>query len=119
MVEAERRNEGLNVALDSANKGFALLQKMGYKPGQGIGKDQAGRIEPVEINLKSNREGLGRKSPAKKFKSSSEVTITQESVLDYRRQKAKDAENKRDLIDFLRCQRACHTLDTVAVSYKC
>ncbi|XP_026478545.1 G patch domain-containing protein 11-like [Ctenocephalides felis] len=113
VVEAERRNEGLNNALDSANKGFSLLQKMGYKPGQGIGKDKTGQVEPVEINLKSNREGLGRKSYNRPLKSSSEVTkLSQESVLDYRRQKSKNAENKRDLIDLLRCQKACHSLDS-------
>ena len=37
-MEAEKRDEGLNKSLDSSNKGFALLQKMGYKPGAGIGK---------------------------------------------------------------------------------
>lgn len=31
--------EGLSKPIDSSNKGFALLQKMGYKPGAGIGKD--------------------------------------------------------------------------------
>lgn len=38
VVEAERREEGLQEALGSDNKGFALLQKMGYKPGTAIGK---------------------------------------------------------------------------------
>jgi len=38
VVEAERREEGLQSAISSSNKGFALLQKMGYKPGTGIGK---------------------------------------------------------------------------------
>jgi hypothetical protein len=37
-LEAERREEGLNEAIDDSNKGFALLQKMGYKPGMAIGK---------------------------------------------------------------------------------
>lgn len=38
VVEAEQRNLGLNNALTSANKGFRLLEKMGYKPGMAIGK---------------------------------------------------------------------------------
>lgn len=37
-VEAEQRNLGLNNALTSENKGFRLLEKMGYKPGMAIGK---------------------------------------------------------------------------------
>lgn len=36
--EIERRNEGLQVPIKSDNKGFSMLQKMGYKPGMGIGK---------------------------------------------------------------------------------
>jgi len=34
----EEREKGLNVALTSDNKGFSLLQKMGYKPGMALGK---------------------------------------------------------------------------------
>jgi hypothetical protein len=32
-LEAEKREEGLQTSLDSSNKGFALLAKMGYKAG--------------------------------------------------------------------------------------
>lgn len=37
-VEEEKRTEGLSTAISNENKGFALLQKMGYKPGMVIGK---------------------------------------------------------------------------------
>ena len=37
--EAESREQGMANALDSSNKGFALLQKMGYKHGTGLGKE--------------------------------------------------------------------------------
>ena len=36
--EAEKREEKLNTALDESNKGFALLSKMGFKKGMGLGK---------------------------------------------------------------------------------
>lgn len=39
VLEEQRRQEGLEKAIDSSNKGFSLLQKMGYKPGSGIGKN--------------------------------------------------------------------------------
>lgn len=39
VLEEQRRQEGLEKAIDSNNKGFSLLQKMGYKPGLGIGKN--------------------------------------------------------------------------------
>ncbi|CAG0884938.1 unnamed protein product, partial [Darwinula stevensoni] len=44
IVEAEKREEGLQKAISSDNKGFALLQKMGYKPGTSLGKQE----DPVE-----------------------------------------------------------------------
>lgn len=36
--ENEHREVALASAIDSSNKGFALLQKMGYKEGMGLGK---------------------------------------------------------------------------------
>lgn len=53
IVEAERREEGLQEALGSDNKGFALLQKMGYKPGTAIGK--SGKVEHVSWWLTCQR----------------------------------------------------------------
>ena len=39
LSQKERLTEGLNTAIDSSNKGFAMLQKMGYKPGTSLGKE--------------------------------------------------------------------------------
>ena len=38
VLESEHRAEGLKTAISTDNKGFALLQKMGYKPGMVLGK---------------------------------------------------------------------------------
>lgn len=38
LLESEKRKEGLEKPIEESNKGFAMLQKMGYKPGSGIGK---------------------------------------------------------------------------------
>lgn len=35
-----------------------LLQKMGWQPGEGLGKDKGGSIEPLSIDVKSDRRGL-------------------------------------------------------------
>ena len=37
-IEREHRDEKLTKALDSSNKGFAMLAKMGFKEGSGLGK---------------------------------------------------------------------------------
>ncbi|XP_069116546.1 G patch domain-containing protein 11-like [Argopecten irradians] len=68
VLENEKREEGLKSAIGSENKGFALLSKMGYKPGTALGKRGEGRSEPVPIELKAGRGGLGRETEAKRKK---------------------------------------------------
>jgi tuftelin-interacting protein 11 len=36
-----------------------MLAAMGYRPGQGLGKSIEGRAEPIPLELKQNRLGLG------------------------------------------------------------
>ena len=38
VLESEARDEGLSKSIGQSNKGFALLAKMGYKEGMGLGK---------------------------------------------------------------------------------
>ncbi|KAI8785275.1 G patch domain-containing protein 11 isoform X1 [Biomphalaria glabrata] len=65
-LEIIQREAGLSSSIPTESKGFALLQKMGYKPGQGIGKLGTGRIEPVPIEVKNNRFGLGKDTEMKR-----------------------------------------------------
>lgn len=69
-LEADAREEGLQTALTADNKGFAMLARMGYKAGQSLGKQRSeaaatgavavGIVEPIGIQLKTDRGGLGR-----------------------------------------------------------
>ncbi|KAH9507291.1 G patch domain-containing protein 11 [Bulinus truncatus] len=65
-LEITQREAGLTASIPIESKGFALLQKMGYKPGMGIGKKGTGRIEPVTIEVKNNRLGLGKDADMKR-----------------------------------------------------
>ena len=38
VLEMEKREEGLSKTISADNKGFAMLQKMGFKPGMTLGK---------------------------------------------------------------------------------
>lgn len=67
MLEQERREEGLSIAISSQNKGFTMLAKMGYKAGQGIGKSSVGIVEPIGIDIKRDRGGLGRDAALKQL----------------------------------------------------
>lgn len=79
VLEAEKREEGLKSALSSENKGFALLSKMGYKPGMAIGKKGEGRSEPVPFELKAGRGGFGRETEVKRKLEESRAKSTQAS----------------------------------------
>lgn len=58
-VESRLRNSGLSTAIPSSNIGFKLLQKQGYTPGKGLGNGIHVRSEPIEVDLKRGRGGLG------------------------------------------------------------
>ncbi|XP_043196864.1 angiogenic factor with G patch and FHA domains 1-like isoform X2 [Amphibalanus amphitrite] len=45
--------------LPEKNKGFQLLQKMGWKEGSGLGREGQGRVEPVLAEERAERRGLG------------------------------------------------------------
>nr|CAD1825361.1 unnamed protein product [Ananas comosus var. bracteatus] len=46
------------------NVGFKLLRRMGFSPGSALGKDGAGRAEPVALEIRRSRAGIGAASPA-------------------------------------------------------
>ena len=35
------------------------MQKMGWKPGEGLGKERDGNLEPLMLDVKSDRKGKG------------------------------------------------------------
>eukprot|EP00850_Spirogloea_muscicola_P001544 SM000005S17341 [mRNA] locus=s5:1526289:1528495:- [translate_table: standard] len=60
--EHELREAGMSTSIPSSNIGFKLLQQMGYQAGQAIGthlKAGQGRVEPLGLDLKRGRTGLG------------------------------------------------------------
>ncbi|KAH0622565.1 hypothetical protein JD844_024970 [Phrynosoma platyrhinos] len=64
--EKEQRETVLNIALGNENKGFAMLQKMGYKTGQPLGKSGKGIVEPIPLNITTGRSGLGHEEVKKR-----------------------------------------------------
>lgn len=122
VVEHEKREEGLKAAIKSDNKGFALLAKMGYKPGMGIGKQGEGRKEPVGINVKTGRGGLGAEADRKRRK---EQWTTMRASRLIKRQKM-ESNLKRDFQqrmsskftdgkaerDVIKSQKVCEQLDS-------
>ncbi|KAF3785535.1 G patch domain-containing protein 11 [Nymphaea thermarum] len=51
-------------ALKPSNIGFRMLQQMGYKPGSALGKQGQGQFEPVGLEIRRSRIGIGAQTPA-------------------------------------------------------
>lgn len=67
-LESQRRDEGMSAAISSDNKGFAMLAKMGYKQGDALGRSTTtGIVEPIAIQVKNDRGGLGRETAIKQL----------------------------------------------------
>lgn len=121
IIEKETREKGLSTALSSDNKGFRLMAKMGYKSGEGLGKNNTGRVEPVPINLKPSRTGLGRDTKDKEIltaieKARAEANVRSEKIeklriKDFRTRRHEFFENEQFRKDLFTSQKACYDLD--------
>ncbi|XP_061766600.1 G patch domain-containing protein 11-like isoform X1 [Nerophis ophidion] len=120
--EKESREAALQSSISNENKGFALLKKMGYKAGQGLGKEGAGRIEPIPLNIKTDRGGIGMEE-AKKRKAEEELEHYRKKVQAKQKNEIKSLEDFRSRVrtereerkiegDLRRSQRACEHLDS-------
>ncbi|XP_070772374.1 G patch domain-containing protein 11 isoform X1 [Enoplosus armatus] len=120
--EKESREAALQNSISNENKGFALLQKMGYKAGQGLGKKGAGRVDPIPLNVKTGRGGIGMEE-VKKRKAEEELEHYQQKVRAKQQNETKSLEDFRSRVrtereerkiegDLRRSQRACEQLDS-------
>ncbi|KAJ6647435.1 G patch domain-containing protein 11 [Pseudolycoriella hygida] len=120
-LEEERRQEGLSSAISSQNKGFAMLAKMGYKEGDSIGKTSKGILEPIGIDIKTDRGGLGRDAALKQLKEHRQMIRLNRlnkiesndtiSTAEFRKRMTEKAQGKQMEADLGKCQRACEKLD--------
>ncbi|XP_078419542.1 angiogenic factor with G patch and FHA domains 1 [Cetorhinus maximus] len=53
----------INTEICDSNKGRKMLEKMGWKKGEGLGKGSCGIKEPVKIQLNQSQAGLGATAP--------------------------------------------------------
>lgn len=125
-LEEESRNAGLDIAISSNNKGFAMLQKMGYKPGMKLGAQKesnsdSGLSEPIKIKLKTDRGGLGREEEIRRRIAEREVKKTriktykeeetERLTKEFRERMRSKTLEKYLMADLRKCQKACEQLD--------
>ncbi|XP_076830208.1 G patch domain-containing protein 11 [Brachyhypopomus gauderio] len=120
--EQNRRDAALGTSISCENKGFTLLSKMGYKAGQGLGKEGAGRVEPIPLSIKTDRGGIGmmelkkRKAEEKlenyRKKEKMKHQIENKSFEDFRERMRTEKDKHQTEQDLRKSQRACEQLDT-------
>ncbi|XP_043255802.1 G patch domain-containing protein 11 [Colletes gigas] len=113
-IEQQKREEGLSSAITSTNKGFELLMKMGYKPGHGIGKTESGMTEPIGLEVKLNRHGLGKGIKRKEMESKSSTVsdkLTNKNMKDFRGRVAQKKAEQLLKADLYKSQKVCEQLD--------
>ncbi|XP_063930306.1 G patch domain-containing protein 11-like isoform X2 [Zophobas morio] len=103
------------------NKGFELMEKMGYKIGEGIGKRREGIKEPIAPFLLFGREGLGLKEYEQKKQE--EKIFLERQILEKKEQKNEEIKvlfknknltliKRRSVQRYLKMSEfACETLD--------
>ncbi|XP_043916129.1 G patch domain-containing protein 11-like [Protopterus annectens] len=115
--EKDRRNQMLGTSLGSENKGFALLQKMGYQTGQSLGKSGNGIIEPIPLNVKTDRTGIGhdevrkRKAEEKLESIRKRLQEKKQEEEEFRLRLQRQQEERKVAGDLRKSQCACLELD--------
>eukprot|EP00040_Diaphanoeca_grandis_P014871 m.75538 g.75538 ORF g.75538 m.75538 type:complete len:284 (-) comp24797_c0_seq1:177-1028(-) len=121
-LENESRERGLATKIDTKNnKGFALMARMGYKAGSGLGKTGDGITTPVPVNVRQGRGGLGlqhiilKRNEAQSIakvklqtRKKRDTTLLQ---LGFRERKLREYKEKQAAHDLPAAQLACETLD--------
>ncbi|XP_010137909.1 PREDICTED: angiogenic factor with G patch and FHA domains 1, partial [Buceros rhinoceros silvestris] len=53
----------VHIEISNSNKGHQMLEKMGWKKGEGLGKDGGGMKDPIHLQLHKTHAGLGTSRP--------------------------------------------------------
>lgn len=122
--EKERRDEALAKPISHESKGFALMAKMGFKPGMTLGKQREDEIritEPIGVDIKANRKGLGHEVEAVQERNERVEAVMQkmkeqaakheELIDDYSKRRKLDANSKQLVKDIRSCRKVCEELD--------
>lgn len=112
VIEEEKREEGLSSAISSDNKGFEMLMKMGYNPGKGLGKTETGISEPIGVDVKNNRHGLGKAKLMKIKKNTNPIANLEKMNADEFRKRIADKKAEQvAAMDLRKSQKICEQLD--------
>ncbi|KAF7722185.1 hypothetical protein EC973_003565 [Apophysomyces ossiformis] len=88
----EAQQASMETHIPESNVGYRLLQKMGWKAGQGLGSEGQGRIDPIRIDLKLDSLGVGKEGEENAYHVSS---TAKRKALDSEKQLEETEEEKQ------------------------
>ena len=113
--------DGLKKPMSRDNFGMRMLEKMGFHSGQGLGKNGGGIKEPIEVQLKYDKVGIGHMEAERKQKEENEYKESLQSIrrqiyLNMKKQRfeewTKEKANMKQVIkDIREAQGVIETLD--------
>ncbi|RWS24456.1 G patch domain-containing protein 11-like protein [Leptotrombidium deliense] len=110
-LQKEKREEALSQPLSSSNKGFQLLQKMGFKPE----KDSAKMGKVIPVVLKEDNLGLGMESHIKE-RIQQQINVKRKATElitgDFQKRQRSRFSDKKIERDLCSSQKACFDLDS-------
>lgn len=112
--EIKKTNDALRTPMDASNKGLKLMQKMGYKTGESLGTSTYGPSEPVVLELKHGREGIGYAADQKRRRTEAQAEIEtqrKEAKSDFRQKIKEEQEQRETLLHIQKAQRLCINLE--------
>lgn len=113
--EIKKTNDALSTPIDASNsKGLKLMQKMGYKPGESLGISSYGPSEPVIVELKRGREGIGYAAEQKRKRTAAQEHIEKqrkEAKSEFRQKIKEERDEKRILRLIQKAQKLCINLE--------
>lgn len=85
-----RRDQLITSRPVSGGMGMQLLQKMGWKPGEGLGRDKSGSLQPLLLDVKLDKHGLVarddnngyKQKPCKKQRAQNNIQQQQQELLE-------------------------------------
>ena len=97
---AAARDAALGTAISSESKGYKMMAKLGFKPGESLGAatNSSARTDPITLEFKEDRGGIGLDSEKKrKFREEvqTEVKRVKAEEGDYRQRVASEREERR------------------------
>ncbi|XP_065717432.1 angiogenic factor with G patch and FHA domains 1 isoform X1 [Patagioenas fasciata] len=64
IFERDDSPASVHTEISNSNKGHKMLEKMGWKKGEGLGKDGSGMKNPIQLQLHKMHAGLGTSRPS-------------------------------------------------------